>query len=53
MKLVFRKYMEFKSTKGNKPKVDALRQRVEEYLKKLFKDDEGSSSESEEWSHFN
>ena len=49
MKLVFRKYMEFEHAHGNKSKVDALRQRVEEYLQKLFKDeDNASSSQSEQ-----
>lgn len=36
MKLVFRKYMEFEHSLGNKQKVDALRQRVEQYLENLF-----------------
>lgn len=49
MKLVFRKYMEFEHAHGNKSKVDALRQRVEEYLQKLFKDDDNKSmSESDQ-----
>ena len=49
MKLVFRKYMEFESANGNKSKLAALRQRVEEYLESAFKkgsDDSGSSSSS-------
>jgi len=46
MKLVFRKYMEFEVAQGNQKKVDALRQRVEEYLSEAFKQ-EGSSSSSD------
>ena len=48
MKLVFRKYMEFEHANGNKSKVDALRQRVEEYLQKLFKEEDNSSSSQSE-----
>lgn len=40
MKLVFRKYMEFESANGNKQKLAALRQRVEEYLENAFKKSE-------------
>jgi rRNA biogenesis protein RRP5 len=49
MKLVFRKYMEFESANGNKQKLAALRQRVEEYLEKAFKktDESGSGSGEE------
>jgi len=46
MKLVFRKYMEFEVTQGGTKKVDALRQRVEEYLKGAFKNDGSSDGES-------
>jgi len=46
MKLVFRKYMEFENGHGNKAKLAALRQRVEEYLATVFKNNE-SASESE------
>lgn len=47
MKLVFRKYMEFESAQGTKQKVDALRQRVEEYLEKAFKEQNSSDSDSD------
>lgn len=46
MKLVFRKYMEFESANGNKQKLAALRQRVEEYLENAFKKSDESGSES-------
>lgn len=45
MKLVFRKYMEFENTHGGKQKLDALRQRVEEYLEKAFKNEASSDSD--------
>ena len=45
MKLVFRKYMEFENTHGGKQKLDALRQRVEEYLEKAFKNEANSDSD--------
>lgn len=52
MKLVFRKYMEFESGIGNKQKLVALRQRVEEYLETAFKknssESESSGSDSDE-----
>ena len=52
MKLVFRKYMEFESANGNKQKLAALRQRVEEYLESAFKkessQESGSSSSASE-----
>lgn len=47
MKLVFRKYMEFEQAQGSQKKLDALRQRVEEYLKDAFKKDESSDSEKQ------
>lgn len=46
MKLVFRKYMEFEHSLGNTKRVVALKERVEEYLKKTFPQ-EKQSSESE------
>ena len=51
MKLVFRKYMEFENTYGTKQKLDALRQRVEEYLEKAFSkqaQDDSSSKSSDD-----
>jgi hypothetical protein len=44
---VFGKYMEFETQHGGPKKVDALRQRVEEYLKDAFKKDSESGSENE------
>lgn len=46
MKLVFRKYMEFENANGNKQKLAALRQRVEDYLENTFKKSESSGSAS-------
>jgi len=50
MKLVFRKYMEFEDGLGNKKQLADLRQRVEQYLEKTFKEDdkekEASAKES-------
>lgn len=37
MKLVFQKYMEYEMQHGNKKMVDKLRERVEQYLEKAFK----------------
>ena len=48
MKLVFRKYMEFENAHGDKKKLDALRQRVEEYLEKAFKNKEQPESSDSE-----
>ena len=48
MKLVFRKYMEFENQHEDKKKLDALRQRVEEYLEKAFKE-QASSSDDSDW----
>jgi len=45
IKLVFGKYMEFETQHGGPKKVDALRQRVEEYLKDAFGKDKESESE--------
>jgi len=39
--------MEFETQHGGPKKVDALRQRVEEYLKDAFKKDSESGSENE------
>jgi len=53
MKLVFQKYMEFESTHGNKKNVDKLRERVEEYLNKIYdhnqEDQNMSGEESDKW----
>jgi hypothetical protein len=37
--------MEFENLHGDKKKLDALRQRVEEYLEKAFTKEQSSSSE--------
>jgi hypothetical protein len=44
MKLVFRKYMEFEHGLGNQKRVLALKERVEEFLKKTFPEEKGSSA---------
>lgn len=46
IKLVFHKYMEFETQHGGPKKLDALRQRVEEYLKDAFKKDESNSDKN-------
>lgn len=45
MKLVFQKYMEFENKQGNKAKLDALRQRVEQYLSQVYGDKESDEQE--------
>lgn len=40
--------MEFEAAQGSQKKVDALRQRVEEYLKDAFKNNDEDSSDSEQ-----
>jgi len=40
MKLVFQKYMEFEMQHGSKKNVDKLKERVEEYLEKAFKQED-------------
>lgn len=48
MKLVFRKYMEFEDSLGNKKQLADLRQRVEQYLEKTFKEEEKSEKSEAE-----
>ena len=48
MKLVFQKYMEYENKEGNKNNLQKLRERVEEYLSKVYdqnKEDEEMSGE--------
>ena len=48
MKLVFQKYMEFENKLGNKKNLEALRQRVEEYLSSIYDKNEEQQSEDED-----
>lgn len=47
MKLVFQKYMDFENKQGNKSKLQALRERVEEYLSQVYGDQEESQDDDQ------
>ena len=47
MKLVFQKYMDFENKQGNKTKLQALRDRVEEYLSQIYGDQDSEEQEEE------